>query len=331
MKSEDCVAILLASYNGANYISDQIESILAQTHSDFHLFIQDDGSSDGTAEIVARYAAISERITQIKNVNPGMGPAINFGGLMEWVKKVDRYKYIMFSDQDDIWNNNKVQLSLQAIIEQERTHTNHEPILVHTDFQYVDAQLNPIFSKSNVAKKISNHRNKILLLANDNYIFGCTIIINKSLLTLSVPISPHAENHDYWIALHAATFGTIFFADFKTMCYRQHHNNVTGGIAYSSFWRRLKRLTNLKIYIKQKNVRLAQFEAFIRKNDSILSTRPKRLFLDYILFSKKGGAKAVLFMIKHGFSLRGVPQTMLYYVSLFVDKGVTSPNRNDEL
>jgi glycosyltransferase involved in cell wall biosynthesis len=322
MMDEERIAILLATYNGAKYISSQIESVLDQTYKKIDLFISDDGSTDGTMDIIKKYEIEYNQICVIPNDNPGKGAALNFGFLMQEVNRLYNYKYVMFCDQDDIWNTNKVQLSLSAIIKLEEGSSPKNPILVHTDFQYVDRELQPLVTNVNVARKLSKLEHKIKVIANDNYIFGCTIIINQSLLKLSLPVPQTAENHDYWIALHAATFGTISYLDTKTMNYRQHEKNVTGGIAYSTFSSRIKRVFKMRIYIFQKNRRLLQFETFFIKVNKSLPPKSKKLFQDYLLLSLKGGFISMFLIMIKGFKMRGIGQTIFYYLSLFLDRHV---------
>jgi len=247
-----------------------------------------------------------------------MGAKLNFGALMFEISR-HPYEYIMFSDQDDVWSNNKVENSLASIQMEYANCKENTPLLIHTDFQYADVSLNPLNVRSNVAIKLSTVHNKLALIANDNYIFGCTMIINKALLLRSIPVSVDADNHDYWIALHAAAFGRITYLDQKTMVYRQHHNNVSGGVKYSSFRNRLARLTDFSSYIIGKNKRREQFRAFFNKEVDCISIDQKLVLKRYLYYSDKGGFRAVIFMISHGFKLRGPLQTLMYYMSLLLD------------
>ena len=104
------VDILLATYNGAKYLEDQLNSILSQTYSDFRLLISDDSSTDNTKEILEKYKEKDERITVFYQEN-NLGVIKNFEFLL---KKVEN-EYYMFSDQDDIWKENKIEKSIQKI------------------------------------------------------------------------------------------------------------------------------------------------------------------------------------------------------------------------
>jgi rhamnosyltransferase len=315
----DCVAILMASYNGEKYISQQIESILNQSYTNWHLWTRDDCSSDDTENIIKNYIIKNSQIRIIENNGMRLGSCMNFGELVSHIISLD-YQYIMFADQDDVWNSDKIEKSLFNIKKVEDAKGDNFPILLHTDFQYVDENLNNIRTKDNVARKLSRYKNKIRLIANDNYIFGCTVIVNKALLTLCHPVHESAQNYDYWMALHGAVFGTIIYIDEKTMLYRQHTKNITGGLKYSYWKNRLRRLANFEAYINLKHNALIQFQAFVEEKKTIFPAEELILFKKYIKYSKRGGILSILFMIKNNFKLRGFPQTFIYYISLLIDR-----------
>ena len=123
------VDILLATYNGEKYIREQIDSILNQTYKEFRLLISDDGSTDGTRDILNEYKAKDDRI-EIFMQEENLGVVKNFEFLL---KKVEA-KYYMFSDQDDIWKDEKIEKSLKKIEEGFD--------LVYSDLEVVDENLN---------------------------------------------------------------------------------------------------------------------------------------------------------------------------------------------
>ena len=131
------IAILMATYNGAKYLREQIDSILSQTSGLWHLYIHDDGSKDGTIEILNDYATrCAETVTVLDYPSQG-GALQNFMSLLEKVEA----DYYMFSDQDDVWYPTKVEKSYLAMKEQEALHPD-KPIIVHSDVRVVDSQLN---------------------------------------------------------------------------------------------------------------------------------------------------------------------------------------------
>lgn len=107
------IAILMATYNGEKYLGEQIESILAQTYKDWHLYIHDDGSKDNTVTILKEFVAKhSQQITLLEYSSQG-GACRNFLSMLE---RVDA-PYYMFSDQDDVWLNEKIEIEYKKIKE----------------------------------------------------------------------------------------------------------------------------------------------------------------------------------------------------------------------
>src|SRR2546423_15580504 len=99
------VDILLATYNGEQFVAEQIDSILQQTYKDIHLFIRDDGSQDSTKAIIqSKQKQYPHKITIIPN-HSRLGVVGNFSTLLEFSESF----YVMFSDQDDVWLSNKVE------------------------------------------------------------------------------------------------------------------------------------------------------------------------------------------------------------------------------
>ena len=96
--SDKKTAILMATYNGEQYVAEQIDSLLAQTDSDWTLYIHDDGSKDHTQEIISKYAETHDNIV-VMDFPGGNGAKENFFKMMFSVDA----DYYMLCDQDDVW------------------------------------------------------------------------------------------------------------------------------------------------------------------------------------------------------------------------------------
>ena len=138
------VAICMATYNGENYIDEQITSIIEQTYQNWILFIRDDGSSDDTVAHIRRF--LEQYPDKIKMIEEpellGGSSKKNFSAIVEWVKDHYNFGYFMFADQDDVWLPDKVQKMLVRMQAEEKSSADGaEPILLFTDYYVADADL----------------------------------------------------------------------------------------------------------------------------------------------------------------------------------------------
>jgi len=171
------------------------------------------------------------------------GAKENFSYLLEKLDEViDSYDYIMFSDQDDIWIDNKIEITLKKMLETEKKHGKNIPILVHTDLKVVDEHLNIIDNSFWNFSKINPELNSLNHLLLSNTVTGCTAMINKNLKTLAIPIDKRAYMHDWWLALIASALGRIEYINFPTILYRQHNANTLG--ANKKDWKFLRAINN---------------------------------------------------------------------------------------
>lgn len=100
------ITIIMAAYNGQEYINEQLESIKNQTYRDWRLVVRDDGSSDKTVDILKKFAKEVEQEVIIKvNEEPSGSAKRNFARLLQ---DVQNSSYVMFTDQDDIWKKDKI-------------------------------------------------------------------------------------------------------------------------------------------------------------------------------------------------------------------------------
>lgn len=259
------VDILLATYNGENYLSAQLDSILAQTHSDFRLLISDDCSTDNTKKILEEYVKKDKRLivfTQEKN----LGVVKNFEFLL---KKVES-KYYMFSDQDDIWNSNKIEKSLEVI---EKT----ESDLVYSDLEVVDSSLNVTYSSywklKGFYKKIIKYNNFESLYLN-NFVTGCTMLSKSELIKEVLPL-PNTSKfilHDYWIPLILSQKYKISYIEEPLIKYRQHKNNKVGSKKKTDELKSIDEIRKLFIQVKKEH-----FGVFIDNEEKFVNDKVKLL------------------------------------------------------
>ena len=225
------VAILLATYNGASYLSEQLESILKQDFDHWICYLHDDGSSDDTMTIIESYIKkYPDKFIYLKYPPTG-GAKNNFLSMLKVVNNFS-YKYILFCDQDDVWLPNKISLTINALSSLEDMYGINEPSLAFTDLYVVDERLN---IQSNSFMQYAKHNPKHISfkdLCVTNPAPGCTIGVNRALAMLSTQYenADAIEMHDWWCMLIAAASGHICYIDKSTIMYRQHGNNTLGAI-----------------------------------------------------------------------------------------------------
>lgn len=217
------VEILMATYNGESYISEQIESIIKQSYKDWVLIIHDDGSSDSTLEIVSNFSKRDDRITVISDGEVFRSASKNF----EHLAKLSSARYVCFSDQDDVWREDHV---LNLVEEIESRDVDGRPHLVFSDCTVVDRELNEMHASLIKFRRTSPGLSRSLkMMSVRNCVTGCAMILNRAAIEVSIPFHSKANMHDHWISLCVLkNGGDVTFLDKITVNYRQHAGNVIG-------------------------------------------------------------------------------------------------------
>lgn len=223
------VAIVLCTYNGEKYIREQIDSILKQSYKDIKLYISDDGSTDSTADIIDEYCkAFPRQVDHIRLDGISNGAWLHFLRVIQ-LSEVKDAEYVMLADQDDVWNENKVERSLKAIKECEcRDGIVKKPRLVFCDSTLVSNELKQLSGSYMGYARLNPDKATFSHLLVQNMVTGAAMIFNHELHMLLTSIPRYCVMHDHWIALVAAAFGEIRFIDEALYMYRQHDNSVLG-------------------------------------------------------------------------------------------------------
>lgn len=292
------IDILMATYQGEAFLAKQLDSILNQSFGNWHLYVCDDGSTDGTWEILSEYAGrFPNRITVWKNsVNSGSAAA-NFYGMLPLVKS----RYFMFADQDDIWLPKKIEATYLAMRRMEEKYGNDCPVLVHTDLAVVDETGKMLEPSLCAYQKLSGTGRTLEKQLVQNTVTGCTMMGNQSLLKCLSVIPDGTIMHDWWIALVASCFGKIGFLKTPEILYRKHGNNVEGAKDYRSISAVLSYAKKRREIQKSMAKTYRQADAFLRLYRESLSKEQSGLIMAYRSLETCGFFEKREKLIQYGF------------------------------
>jgi glycosyltransferase involved in cell wall biosynthesis len=214
--------VILAVWNGENYLSAMLDSLLNQTTSDFNVLVRDDGSTDGTLEILENYKLRFDGRLSLITGTPSGSALANFAILMQQTKA----EYVLFADQDDVWKPHKVELTLRCLKEAEAKYGKSTPIYFATDIAVVNKDLELISSSywkwKRLRPSMMGNLSQSLICVS---IQGMASGINRALLDLANPVSEKAISHDWWTQLIAAAMGKVICDPTVTALYRVHGGN----------------------------------------------------------------------------------------------------------
>jgi glycosyltransferase involved in cell wall biosynthesis len=218
------IDIALPAYNCAAWLDDLIESILQQDVENWRIIARDDASTDGTAARLAAWKQrLGERMTIVDGSGSGnLGPVGNYNAILSATTS----GWIMLADSDDVWRPGKIALTLQAMRTAEAAHGAATPLLVFTDAAVVDEHLQPVaesywrWSRANLAAARVFHR-----LIVDSPAISSTMMVNRALIDLALPMPGLIWSQDWWAMMVAAAFGQIVKLDEPTIFYRRHSSN----------------------------------------------------------------------------------------------------------
>ncbi|GAC1375387.1 MAG: glycosyltransferase family 2 protein [Aquirhabdus sp.] len=214
------VAILMCTYNGEKYLEEQLQSFEQQTHQNWKLFVSDDGSKDRTLEILKTYQAKWGEEQLIITNGPRKGFAPNF--LSITCNSTIRADYYAYSDQDDIWCEDKLARAVNEL----QTKNNDIPLLYCTRTQLIDNNKTTIGYSQLFAKRPDFRNALVQSLAGGN-----TMVFNNVLKNLAITAGAdiNVVFHDWWLYIVAtACGGSVIYDITPSLLYRQHDQNLVG-------------------------------------------------------------------------------------------------------
>ena len=206
------VNVLISTYNGKEYIKEQIESILHQTYSNIHIYIRDDGSNDGTIEVLESYDC--DAITIIKGEQIGYGKSF-----LSLLRLASEGEYWAYCDQDDVWFPEKISVAVQWLKQQESV-----PCMFHSAYYNTDEYLKPI----EVIKK-PDFRFNFQRAITECVHMGFSEVMNASLRELVLKADENnLITHDWWTELVAMKYGTVKYDNTPMTYHRRLGQSVSG-------------------------------------------------------------------------------------------------------
>lgn len=255
------VLVLVSTYNGEKNLCAQLNSILQQQGDfDLEILVRDDGSQDRTTQILSEYQN-NDRLTWYKD-GENVGAANSFMRLLYDAPEAD---YYAFSDQDDVWKENKIDESIKYLSE-----INGYGV-VYTNAYLVDSNLNSLNCK------VFTDIQKMTVLKSlcSCNAMGCTMVMNNSLVQLikNMPIPNNIIMHDGFICgVCMSCGGEVIYLEEPTMYYRQHSNNAVGYTTDRFIFNRIREKYNhitqkRKIQINRQAEEIYKYKNFINERN----------------------------------------------------------------
>lgn len=205
------ISVCMATYNGEEYLREQIDSILVNLNQEDELVISDDGSKDQTVKIIQGYMLADSRVKLTEG--PHKGVISNF----EHAIRESKGDYIFLADQDDLWEKNKVSKILEYFEKENSTVIVHDADIIDQDGKVT---LPSFYSLKNSKSGALNN------IIKNRYI-GCCMAFKRELLMYVLPIPTNIVMHDQWIGVLGDLHGGSFFCKDVLFHYRRHGNNVS--------------------------------------------------------------------------------------------------------
>lgn len=297
------LSVAMCTYNGAEYIRDQLDSILSQTVPVNEIVICDDNSKDNTVEIAEEYKAEFKDIqwTISKNV-PGLGVTSNF----EKAISLCTGDIIFTADQDDVWYKNKVSLMVQAFEADPQAvlvFSNADVTELNTEKVYGQFWRTIPFSQSQLEKFYSGEYYEVL--CKQNVVTGAMMAIKRDFALSCMPFPKNGLLHDDWLAICAPVYGKIIPIEERLIAYRQHGNNEVGAGLFKHAVRWLKNLKKRKPWAHA----VERSVNFYERYEKQFTVEQKKKFHSWYEFNKKrdrldrdGRFKAIIFLLRNLFN-----------------------------
>ena len=304
--------ILLSTHNGEHHLSDQVDSLLSQSFTDWRLLIRDDGSTDRTRYIIDSYTkSHPDKIKLLEDEIGCVGTAQSYSELL----RQSNAPYIAFCDQDDSWISEKLAIQMSKMLEEENKAGKDFPLLINTDLMVatntLDILSESLWSYQNINPVKMCSLKKLLI---QNHVTGCTCLMNRALVNNAIPIAEGAVMHDWWVALVAAAKGKIITIKTPTVLYRQHKYNTVGAKRWGFLFIVKAFLSGSTRYLESYKQTKTQAEALIKSG--LLDGHSLLITQKYVDMFEKNWLERHKIMHREGFYKYGWQRNLAMFLYL---------------
>ncbi|MCI8327591.1 MAG: glycosyltransferase family 2 protein [Lachnospiraceae bacterium] len=212
MVETDRISVVVVTYNGEAYLTEQLTSILENLREQDEVIVSDDGSKDKTLEIIQNYTELDCRVRFVEGPHQGVKKNV------EYALRQCNGEYIFLADQDDIWMPDKIK-EVMEVFEKENCH-----LVIH-DARVIQGRERDDFVLPSFMEFRSAKAGIWKNIIKNSYI-GCCMAFRASLKERVIPIPPDIEMHDQWIGiLNDYYYGDSVFLKKPLILYRRHGEN----------------------------------------------------------------------------------------------------------
>jgi len=306
----DSVAIILGFYNDKKYINAQVQSIFEQTHKNIKLFIFDDNSTFKLTKSFLKLTPENKKKLSIVRREKNIGSAKNFLFALKEIK--DDFAYYGFSDQDDIWEKDKIKISIDALNKK----GDEKPILFSSRTAYFNEDCTKKIGESKVFRKKPIFANSLI----QNVGGGNTMLMNKKakkLIESSLNSDKYTQHDWFCYQLISGAGGEVIFSLEKTLKYRQHGKNLIGrNDRKGDKFRRLKKFFSgsFKNWI---DINLSNIE----NNKSLIESKNLKILENFEKCrTSKNLFKRIIFYKKSGVFRQSSLENLIFFIGILFNK-----------